>query len=149
MFQKMKSRKGFTLIEMLVVIAIIAVLVAIVVPVVGNSTTKARAAADAANLRTVAAAAAISYMDNNQTIKSADLPSGGSVAAKSTLTGSDNSLKLWVSSGTSEIIATFGGYTISDFSTAAETGTLTASGTISSSTLTVSGKTYTQITPGT
>ena len=50
MFGK-KSNKGFTLIEVLVVIAIIAILVAVIIPVVGSSTTKARAAADAANLR--------------------------------------------------------------------------------------------------
>ena len=49
------NKKGFTLIEMLVVIAIIAVLVSIVIPVVGNSTTKAKAATDAANLRAVQA----------------------------------------------------------------------------------------------
>lgn len=45
------DKKGFTLIEMLAVIAIIAVLVAVVIPVVGSATVKARAAADAANLR--------------------------------------------------------------------------------------------------
>lgn len=45
------NKKGFTLIEMLVVIAIIAVLVSIVIPVVGNSTEKAKLAADAANIR--------------------------------------------------------------------------------------------------
>lgn len=50
---KMKNRKGFTLIEMLVVIAIIAILVAIIVPVVGNSTQKSRAATNAANLRSI------------------------------------------------------------------------------------------------
>lgn len=59
------NKKGFTLIEMLVVIAIIAVLVSIIVPVVGNSTTKAKAATDAANLRSFAASIAIDYMDNN------------------------------------------------------------------------------------
>ena len=47
------NKKGFTLIEMLVVIAIIAVLVAIIIPVVVSSTDKAEAAADAANLRSV------------------------------------------------------------------------------------------------
>lgn len=47
------SRKGFTLIEMLVVIAIIAVLVAIIIPTVTSATTKAKAATDAANLRSV------------------------------------------------------------------------------------------------
>ena len=65
MIQKMKKSKGFTLIEMLVVIAIIAILVAIIVPVVGNSTTKAKAAADAANLRSVASSVAVDYLDNS------------------------------------------------------------------------------------
>ena len=46
-----QSKKGFTLIEMLVVIAIIAVLVSIVIPTVSSATTKAQAATDAANLR--------------------------------------------------------------------------------------------------
>lgn len=49
----MRNRKGFTLIEMMVVIAIIAILTAVIIPVVGNSTLKARAAANAANLRSV------------------------------------------------------------------------------------------------
>lgn len=44
---------GFTLIEMLVVVANIAVLVAIIIPTVTNATTKAKAATDAANLRSV------------------------------------------------------------------------------------------------
>ena len=51
--KKRLDKKGFTLIEMLVVIAIIAVLVAIIIPVVVSSTDKAEAAADAANLRSV------------------------------------------------------------------------------------------------
>ena len=58
------NKKGFTLIEMLVVIAIIAVLVAIIIPVVGSSTTKAAAATDAANLRSIAAEVATDYLDN-------------------------------------------------------------------------------------
>ena len=49
----MKNKKGFTLIEMLVVIAIIAILVAVIIPVVQNSTIRAAAAANAANLRNV------------------------------------------------------------------------------------------------
>lgn len=47
------NKKGFTLIEMLVVIAIIAVLVAIIIPTVSSATNKAGAAANAANLRAV------------------------------------------------------------------------------------------------
>lgn len=50
---KMKNKKGFTLVEMLVVIAVIAILVSIVIPVVGNSTQKSRAATNAANLRSI------------------------------------------------------------------------------------------------
>ena len=57
------NKKGFTLIEMLVVIAIIAVLVAIVVPAVSNSTVKASAASNAANLRSYAAEVAIVYLN--------------------------------------------------------------------------------------
>ena len=49
----MHNKKGFTLIEMLAVIAIIAVLIAIVIPTVSSTTTKAEAAVDAANLRSV------------------------------------------------------------------------------------------------
>ena len=48
-----RKEKGFTLIEMLVVIAIIAILVAIIVPTITKAQTKAKAATDAANLRTV------------------------------------------------------------------------------------------------
>ena len=58
-----KNKKGFTLIEMLVVIAIIAVLVAIIIPVIGNSTIKASAAANAANLRSYASEIAIIYLE--------------------------------------------------------------------------------------
>lgn len=47
------NKKGFTLIEMLVVIAIIAVLVSIIIPTVSSATNKAGAAANAANLRSV------------------------------------------------------------------------------------------------
>ena len=59
------NKKGFTLIEMLVVIAIIAILVAIVIPVVSNSTMKATAATNAANLRSYKAELTIDYLDNN------------------------------------------------------------------------------------
>ena len=45
------NNKGFTLMEMLIVVAIIAVLVAIAIPVFGAQLEKAREAVDAANLR--------------------------------------------------------------------------------------------------
>ena len=59
-----KTSKGFTLIEMLVVIAIIAILVAIIVPTVTSSTTKAKAATDAANLRSIMGAANVKLLED-------------------------------------------------------------------------------------
>ena len=44
-----RSRRGFTLIEMLIVVAIIAILVAISIPLVSSSLERARVAADQAN----------------------------------------------------------------------------------------------------
>ena len=70
------NKKGFTLIEMLVVIAIIAVLVSIIIPVVGNSTTKARAATDAANLRSAKASLTIAVMNGDLKTGDTDYPAG-------------------------------------------------------------------------
>ena len=52
MFKKAKeNKKGFTLAELLIVVAIIAVLVAISIPIFTSQLEKAREATDAANLR--------------------------------------------------------------------------------------------------
>lgn len=64
----MRNKKGFTLIEMLVVIAIIAVLVSIVIPTITNSNAKAKAAADAANLRTVLSVLNIEVVNGEKTV---------------------------------------------------------------------------------
>ena len=58
-------RRGFTLVEMLVVIAIIAVLVAVIIPTATSATTKAKAGADAANLRSVLGLADTLLLDNS------------------------------------------------------------------------------------
>ena len=63
--KKLTNKKGFTLIEMLVVIAIIAILVAIIIPTVTSATTKANAATDAANLRSAKAAITIKVLDGS------------------------------------------------------------------------------------
>lgn len=47
------KKKGFTLVEMLIVIAIIAALVAVIMPIFGTSTIKSAAATNAANLRSI------------------------------------------------------------------------------------------------
>ena len=62
--KKLTNKKGFTLIEMLVVIAIIAVLVAIIIPVVSSATTKAAAATDAANMRSLKAEIVTAYLSD-------------------------------------------------------------------------------------
>lgn len=62
--KKLTNKKGFTLIEMLIVIAIIVILVAIAVPSFSSSLDKANQATDEANFRTaqsLTAAKAVDY----------------------------------------------------------------------------------------
>lgn len=51
MIKRLKNKKGFTLAELLIVVAIIAVLVAISIPIFTSQLEKAREATDAANIR--------------------------------------------------------------------------------------------------
>lgn len=57
-----RGRKGFTLMEMLIVVAIIAVLVAIMIPTMTTSLERARVATDEANIRSAYAEAMASYL---------------------------------------------------------------------------------------
>ena len=130
------NKKGFTLIEMLVVIAIIAVLVAIIIPTVSSATTKAKAAADAANLRAAVAEGTVDYLgDKNNTdgmvhFTKATNGAGGTIAASTDATAipkckTDAGWDFEVTYDLSlqQVVATFGGHTIEEFATAAETGT--------------------------
>ena len=74
------NKKGFTLIEMLVVIAIIAVLVAIIIPTVTSATNKAACATNAANLRSVKAEV-VTAMPTNATTNYDITKTGGKVTA--------------------------------------------------------------------
>lgn len=58
---KLSKNGGFTLIEMLIVVAIIAILVAISIPMVGSALEKARDATDESNERSAKAAAVLKY----------------------------------------------------------------------------------------
>ena len=60
--EKFRNKKGFTLVEMLIVVAIIAILVVVSVPLIGNSLDKAREAVDAANERSATGLATIYYL---------------------------------------------------------------------------------------
>ena len=63
--RKMKNSKGFTLMEMLIVVAIIAILVAIMIPTMTSALEKARDAADAANLRSAYAEAMVKLIQDD------------------------------------------------------------------------------------
>lgn len=60
---KKLNKKGFTLAELLIVVAIIAVLVAIAIPVFTAQLEKSREATDLANVRSGYATVVISYLD--------------------------------------------------------------------------------------
>lgn len=80
MFKKAKeNKKGFTLAELLIVVAIIAVLVAISIPIFTTQLEKARDSADAANLRSQYAEAAAKVLESET-----DVTSGGVVITGTT-----------------------------------------------------------------
>ncbi len=62
-----KNNKGFTLAELLIVVAIIAVLVAIAIPVFTNQLEKAREATDVANIRAAYAEVVTEYLTEGGT----------------------------------------------------------------------------------
>lgn len=64
---KKNSKKGFTLMEMLIVVAIIGVLVAISIPVFTSKLDDAKKAADEANMRTAKAVYAVYMLDASDT----------------------------------------------------------------------------------
>ena len=65
MFKKL-NKKGFTLAELLIVVAIIGVLVAISIPIFTSQLEKAREATDMANVRAAYAEVVTSYLSENK-----------------------------------------------------------------------------------
>ena len=61
--KKIKNTKGFTLMEMLIVVAIIAILISIAIPTFTAQLEKAREAADIANIRSAYSEAMVKYLD--------------------------------------------------------------------------------------
>ncbi len=62
--QKRKEMKGFTLAELLIVVAIIAVLVAISIPIFTTQLEKSKEATDLANIRAAYAEASVAALEN-------------------------------------------------------------------------------------
>jgi type IV pilus assembly protein PilA len=65
---KLSKNGGFTLVEMLIVVAIIAILVAVSIPLVGSAMEKAREATDAANERAAKMAIVSAFLGNDSEI---------------------------------------------------------------------------------
>ena len=84
MIKHEKKNKGFTLMEMLIVVAIIAVLVAIAIPVLNNKLEKARQAVDMANARSI------------QTVLATLINTGEVEFPKEALNKNDKAIGLWV-----------------------------------------------------
>ena len=76
MIKKKANKKGFTIMEMLIVVAIIAVLAAIAIPTFNGALTKSKEAADVANIRAAYAEAQVKIItediDTSNTTNVAD-----------------------------------------------------------------------------
>lgn len=94
---KKSNKKGFTLMELLIVVAIIAILIAIAIPVFSGTLNKAKVAADEANVRSWYAEQKVSAMTEDgwtapSNYKGASLQVGGATATVSGTTADDFSV---------------------------------------------------------
>lgn len=124
-----RNKKGFTLAELLIVVAIIGVLVAISIPIFTSQLEKAREATDEANIRSLyaecSAAVLTGSSDDTKITVNKDKSSGDVTSATATYTMTQKVSGL--SSGTS---VTIGGVEIKsdDFKTGTATITVNATG---------------------
>ncbi|MBS3969923.1 MAG: prepilin-type N-terminal cleavage/methylation domain-containing protein [Clostridia bacterium] len=79
---KAKNQKGFTLVELMVVVVIIGVLVAIAIPVYNSTQDNARKNAHNANVRTIESAATMYIIDNPSTPLTIPATPGGATPAE-------------------------------------------------------------------
>ena len=69
--KKIKNTKGFTLMEMLIVVAIIAILIAIAIPTFNSSLNKAKVGTDEANIRSGYAAVMTEILTSDKDVTTA------------------------------------------------------------------------------
>ncbi len=69
MMRRLREKKGFTLAELLIVVAIIAVLVAIAIPVFSTQLERSREATDLANIRSAYAEVMVAALNNEPLTK--------------------------------------------------------------------------------
>lgn len=65
-FSRQRNKRGFTLMEMLIVVAIIAILVAVAIPVFSAQLDNAREKVDDANLRSATSMAVVDYLSEGK-----------------------------------------------------------------------------------
>lgn len=102
MMKKFKNSKGFTLMEMLIVVAIIAILIAIAIPTFSGALNKAKVGTDTANIRSGYASVMIEALtDDDVTAGTYYLQADGTVAAAAT--------NAYTTQGKSDTAVTIGG----------------------------------------
>ncbi len=112
MIRKMRENgnKGFTLAELLIVVAIIAVLVAISIPIFSAQLEKSREATDAANIRSAYAEVSADLLTNESTDKTVNVVAK---QKKADWQGKDNSKDNTIEIGGQPVKASTTGWTVS------------------------------------
>lgn len=111
MIRKMREngKKGFTLAELLIVVAIIAVLVAISIPIFSAQLEKSREATDAANIRSAYAEVSANLLTDDSYDKSVEVPAK---QKKAGWQGTDYSTKGDSTIGGQHVDASTSGWTV-------------------------------------
>ena len=90
---KKRNQKGFTIMEMLIVVAIIAILVAIAIPTFNSALTKSKEAADVANIRAAYAEMMMDYMMDNKQLTAEQIKDKiGTLNSKNLLTVANDTI---------------------------------------------------------